>query len=127
VIVEVGGRVEVISGGGEQMALPPTVEHPGGGAGGAAAAGGGAGAGGVVSETDDDTHTPFSAELSLDTPKSYMSATGAEEDLNGVQGAGFQPVCACIPNVSRSSSQARASSSRTLTRHSRTPQLPHTT
>ena len=123
-IVEVGGHVEVISGGGEQMALPLTVEHPGGAA---AAAGGGAGAGGVVSETDDDTHTPFSADLSLDTPKSYMSATGAEEDLNGVQGAGFQPVCACIPNVSRSSSQARASSSRTLTRHSRTPQPPHLT
>lgn len=121
-IVEVGGRVEVISGGGEQMALPPTVEHPGG-----EGAAGVAGAGGVVSENDDDTHTPFSADLSLDTPKSYMSATGAEEDLNGVQGAGFQPVCDCITNVSRSSSQARASSSRTLTRHSRTPQLPHTT
>ncbi len=63
-IVEVGGRVEVISSGGELTALPPTVEHPGG-------------AGEVVSENDDDTHTPFSADLSLDTPKSYMSATGA--------------------------------------------------
>jgi hypothetical protein len=73
VIVEVGGRVEVISGGGEVMALPPTVEHPGG-------AGGAGGAGEVVSENDDDTHTPFSADLSLDTPKSYMSATGAEAD-----------------------------------------------
>ncbi len=118
VIVEVGGRVEVISGGGEVMALPPTVEHPGG-------AGRAGGAGEVVSENDDDTHTPFSADLSLDTPKSYMSATGAEADLNGGSGCRVSAFARLHP-VSHCSSQARASSSRALTRHSRTPQLLHT-
>ena len=65
VIVESSGRVEVI---GSNSNETSTVEHEPQGpeeeAGVAAAA------------SDDDANTPFSADLSLDTPKSYMSATG---------------------------------------------------
>ena len=62
IIVESGGRVEVIGGDAGPMGELSTVEHlP---------------AGQEAAESDDDAKTPFSADLSLDTPKSYMSATG---------------------------------------------------
>ncbi len=62
VIVESGGRVEVISGDTELMDDLSTAGHQP--------------LGQEAAESDDDANTPYSADLSLDTPKSYMSATG---------------------------------------------------
>ncbi len=74
VIVESCGRVEVIGGDAGPMGELSSVEHLPDGQ--------------EAAESDDDAKTPFSADLSLDTPKSYMSATGDYLCL-GIEGWGF--------------------------------------
>jgi hypothetical protein len=71
VIVEDGGREEVIGGSCDGRADDASAaEHDKHDAAAAAAAAA------AADEDADESVTPHSADLSLDTPKSYMSATG---------------------------------------------------